>query len=246
MTDEVNGGTPALNKALAAVQKELPKITAGQTADAGSYKYKYADLADINPEIMPLLGKNGLAWVTRPTWEDGQFVLRYELRHESGQMLDGVYPLHFAGGPQAVGKEITYARRYALCAVTGIATGGDDDDGQSAQKAVHEMPAQAQRGKARAAERRAPDVDAQRRKYHAMRAQLGWSEERGHDFIAELSAGRFQRWSDLDERGRSIVLDAMGEQIRALPTDEPEDGPMFPDPTSPDPRIDPNTGEVER
>jgi hypothetical protein len=242
MTDEVNpfkrkGGTPALNKALAAVQKELPSIGASQTADAGSYSYKYADLADINPKIMPLLGENGLAWVTRPTWEDGQFFLRYELRHESGEMLGGIYPLHFAGGPQAVGKEITYARRYALCAVTGIATGGDDDDGQSAQKAARELPAQAARGKARAAERRAPDVDAQRRKYHAMRAQLGWSEEMGHAFIHDLSRGKAEGWSDLDERGRSYVLDAMGEQIRALPTDDP-DGPMFPD------GVDPATGEV--
>ena len=43
-----------------------------------------------------------------------------------------------SGSPQDIGKAITYARRYALCAVTGLAPGGDDDDGKSATDAHHE------------------------------------------------------------------------------------------------------------
>lgn len=125
-----------LTAALAAFQAEVPSIAKGNeakitTKDKGSYGYSYADLSDITTVALPLLGKHGLAWVTIPTMTDaGGFVLRYELRHESGEALEGVYPLPAPTmQAQQVGMAITYARRYALCAVTGIAPGGEDTDG---------------------------------------------------------------------------------------------------------------------
>jgi hypothetical protein len=80
---------------------------------------------------LPLLGENGLAWVTRPTIVADRFVLVYELLHTSGEKISGEYPLPANGSPQALGSAITYARRYCLCAVTGVAA-DDDDDGQAA------------------------------------------------------------------------------------------------------------------
>jgi hypothetical protein len=41
------------------------------------------------------------------------------------------------GTPQQIGSALTYARRYILCAVTGVAPGGEDDDGKAAQQEVH-------------------------------------------------------------------------------------------------------------
>lgn len=129
-----------LAAALAAFHVELPRVAKDNTAkvksDKGSYTYRYADLAEISPIILPLLGRNGLAWMTCPTLTpDGRFVLRYALKHISGEAETGEYPLPKPeSSPQVLGSAITYARRYALCAVTGVAPGGDDDDAAEAQR----------------------------------------------------------------------------------------------------------------
>lgn len=152
MTPGPSRRTPKLNMAVAKLQMELPEIAKGETGEVKgttkdgrpySYEYKYADLADISKEIMPLLGKHGLAFTAFPTIHDGhlapqwagKLVLEYSLMHESGEERPGVWPLH-GGTPQAVGSEITYMRRYCLCAATGVAPVGADDDGSSAEQAA--------------------------------------------------------------------------------------------------------------
>ncbi|MFE4469523.1 ERF family protein [Leifsonia sp. NPDC056824] len=130
-----------LAAALAAFQTELPTIKKDnqakvETRNGGEYKYQYADLADISPRVLPLLGKHGLSWTTKPTFTVNGFVLAYRLKHESGESVKGEYPLPDPSTPpQQLGSAITYARRYALCAVTGVAPGGDDDDAASAPAA---------------------------------------------------------------------------------------------------------------
>jgi hypothetical protein len=127
--------------ALAQLQANLPKIAKdGEAKVEGSegkrgYTYKYADLADVAEVVEPMLGKHGLAFTAKPTLVDGMFGLAYKLVHESGEFDDGFYPLPDPRNvkPQAVGSAITYARRYSLCAVTGVAPNGDDDDAATAQ-----------------------------------------------------------------------------------------------------------------
>lgn len=121
-----------LAAALAKVQAQLPHIAKGEKANVGQYSYEYADLTAVSKEIMPLLGKHGLAFIAKPTTADGKFVLAYSLLHESGEREDGTYPLPDKGTPQQLGGHITYARRYCLCAVTGVAPGGDDNDAAGA------------------------------------------------------------------------------------------------------------------
>jgi hypothetical protein len=137
-----------LAAALAAFHEELPRVRKDATAQYG----KYADLADITPEVLPLLGKHGLAWTCKPKLrKNGMFVLRYKLTHAaSGEAERGDWPLG-QGGPQQLGSAVTYGRRYCLCAVTGVAPDGDDDDGQSAQPAK-----QAQAPRTRPAKPREP------------------------------------------------------------------------------------------
>lgn len=127
----------ALAGALAAFQAELPAIGKNETATVvtskGRYSYSYASLGDISKIIEPLLGKHGLSFAALPTLADGdagRFVLRYVLMHSSGQYLSGAYPLN-GNTPQEIGSSITYARRYTLCAVTGVAP-DEDDDGAAA------------------------------------------------------------------------------------------------------------------
>jgi hypothetical protein len=129
-----------LNAALAQLQMELPRIDKDQTAKVKSertgaqYSYTYADLAQISQKVLPLLGKVGLAFTSRPTMKEGRFVLVYELRHVSGDMIEGEYPLSERATPQEIGGAITYARRYCLCAVTGVAPDDDDNDAMVAER----------------------------------------------------------------------------------------------------------------
>ena len=119
--------------ALANLQSDLPHIAKANTADTGSYSYDYADLTDITEAVFPKLAENGLSFICKPTIrEDGAFVLRYALKHTEGHEETGDYPLPANGSPQQIGSAISYGRRYCLCAVTGIAPGGDDDDGAKA------------------------------------------------------------------------------------------------------------------
>lgn len=115
-----------LAKALAAFQAELPKVGKGSTNT--HFGSKYADLADVSLVVLPLLGKHGLSFSSKPTLDEaGRFVLAYQLRHESGDADGGSYPLPATGTPQQIGSAITYARRYALQAMTGVAADEDDD-----------------------------------------------------------------------------------------------------------------------
>lgn len=130
-----------LAMAIAALQAELPVVGKDQKAtvksDKGSFTYKYANLATVSAAILPLTSKHGLAWTTRPTLdESGKFVLRYELRHVSGEKIVGDYPLPTSTRPQEIGSAITYARRYALCAVTGLAPEEDDDNASAAERSA--------------------------------------------------------------------------------------------------------------
>lgn len=128
-------------KALAAFQESLPNVSKGHTAqvksDKGNYSYGYADLTDISAIVVPLLAKQGLAWSAKPTLTDAGFVLAYSLRHVEGHVESGEYPLPdpTKTAAQNLGSAITYARRYALTSITGVAPGGDDDDGAKAQEA---------------------------------------------------------------------------------------------------------------
>ena len=136
MTDHIG----ELAAALAKFQAELPAIGKNETATVvtskGKYSYSYASLGDISRIVLPLLGRNGLSWLTKPALnETGRFVLTYKLMHSSGECEGGEYPL--AGNtPQEIGSSITYARRYTLCSMTGVAP-DDDDDGAAATAAAH-------------------------------------------------------------------------------------------------------------
>jgi len=133
---------PNLPTALAAFQADLPSVRKNQTAKVDTrsgpgYSYDYADLTDISEVALPALAAVGLSWHTAPDTIDKEVVIRWELAHgASGETRTGTLPVGRAGQDwQSMGSAITYARRYALTAATGIAPGGDDDDAKSATSA---------------------------------------------------------------------------------------------------------------
>jgi hypothetical protein len=147
----IQARTDQIGAALSALQAELPIVPRERTGEISgesksgqrySYEYSYADLAAIATMLYPRLGTHGLAFTAAPTVnERGQFVLRYQLLHKSGQSIPGEYPLPTdVRSPQGMGSAITYARRYCLCSVTGVVTA--DDDGAAAEHAARDQSVQ--------------------------------------------------------------------------------------------------------
>lgn len=143
--DDQFGGHGNLAEALAAFQAEMPTVGKNSRNNFGSY----ADLADVAKEGHPVLARHGLSFSSKPTLNaDGVFVLAYVLRHTSGQEDSGEFPLPAASTMQAIGGSVTYARRYALCAVTGLVADEDTDaqdnakvDTGAARQAKQQRPA---------------------------------------------------------------------------------------------------------
>lgn len=131
----------AFNEAAAALckaQRELGKVVATETATIPGkegkrgYEYTYADLASVLSVCRKPFADNGLAIVQSPSSADGLVTVSTRLIHTSGQWIGTTLSLRPTNAtPQAIGSAITYARRYSLLALAGIAP--EDDDGQDAQ-----------------------------------------------------------------------------------------------------------------
>jgi len=147
-----------LAEALAAAQGEIAAPKKGRTAtiktDKATYQYAYADLADVIECYRKPLSAHGLALTQAMRVQDGHIILSTKLLHLSDQWIASEYPIQSYNRPQEQGSAITYARRYAVTALLGIAA-EDDDDGQAAQDGT----AKAQE-KAKPAEKPEPKASA--------------------------------------------------------------------------------------
>lgn len=124
---------PNIAAALAKAQAEMGKAL--KSAQNPHFKSKYADLSSVVDACMPALNSNGIA-VIQPMaeTETGRAVVT-KFIHESGDALECSIPLIVAKNDmQGLGSAITYARRYGLMALAGIAP--EDDDGHAAAKAA--------------------------------------------------------------------------------------------------------------
>ncbi|MFG3709507.1 ERF family protein [Micromonospora sp. NPDC047730] len=150
--------TSGLAAALAKVQAELPEIDRDRTVTVETkkgdpYSYSYVTLAHLSKTILPLLAKHGLAFAAMPgAGSDGKMCVRYTLMHESGESLSGEFPISGEGGIQMIGGRITYARRYCLAALVGVAADEDDESRLSEDG----RPATAQRAAARPRQQQPP------------------------------------------------------------------------------------------
>lgn len=134
----------SLWEALAAFQSELPHV--GKDATNPHFKSAYATLEDISAIVLPRLAKHGLAFTSATAYDDeGRLVLNATLAHISGEYQSGVFPV-VGQNQQQLGSSMTYGKRYLLCSLTGVAPGGEDDDGNAASAA----PAAKQQAKPKA------------------------------------------------------------------------------------------------
>ncbi len=120
--------------ALVAAQMEMGKAL--KQSNNPHFRSKYADLGNVMDACIPALNKAGIA-VIQPTVDDenGRYVETVLIHGESEEQLKCRVPLIVQKNDmQGYGSAVTYARRYGLMTMAGIAP--EDDDGNAAAKAA--------------------------------------------------------------------------------------------------------------
>lgn len=157
--------------AMARFQEECPPIKRSkkasiQTQGGGSYSYTYAPLAEIMSKVQPVLGPLGLSISFRVRHTDGQVHAMCQVAHEMGhQESSGEVSMPFDRGDgkganpaQRIGIASTYAKRYALLAILGIAPEDDADSrGATESRPAVEMPRRSSEAAAEAAPAESPE-----------------------------------------------------------------------------------------
>lgn len=107
------------------------------------FRSNYASLAAVWEATRPILSKHQLSVVQMPSSDERGYFVETQLMHSSGQWIRSrTYMKPAKDDPQGIGSLISYARRYALQAVTMICP--DDDDGEAAMgRNAHTKPVEA-------------------------------------------------------------------------------------------------------
>ena len=133
MTENPDSTIARLAKALCLAQADIKDAkTNKKNAFIGN---SYADLTAVWQACRKALTDHDLAIVQKFKGEPGEMVLETLLIHSSGETISSELPLMNVKDWHSMGSAITYARRYSLCALVGIAPDGEDDDGAKAQAA---------------------------------------------------------------------------------------------------------------
>lgn len=124
MSAEIN----EISAALSAFQGEVEQPALNK--ENPYFKSRYVDLSGVLKAAQKTMSKHGLS-VTQII-VGGDIVTL--LSHKSGQWFKSVCPIGTYKNQQDRGSAITYTKRYAICAILGIAA-DTDDDGNSATDA---------------------------------------------------------------------------------------------------------------
>lgn len=194
-----------LFEAILAVQKAAPTLPKDKTNP--HYGSKYTPLDTIVEKIGPILNEHGLVWLTLPSGTHEEPALTYRLAHAaSGQEIAGSMPLLLdKSSAQAFGSAITYARRYALCAVLNLVA-DDDDDGQAAGSARRgATPGRAGR-----------PSDAQKKLIKNLVEKKQLTTDQLNTMLGQIGAGTEVKegWLDLLSGGREGTASALIEWLK--------------------------------
>lgn len=121
---------------IAQIAEALAKAQ-GQIDDASKgsknpyFNSKYADLAAVRSAIREPLAVNDIALIQLPRTLNGEVEVETMLMHKSGEYIAETLRLPVGKwDAHGIGSAITYARRYGIMAILGIAA--EDDDGNAA------------------------------------------------------------------------------------------------------------------
>lgn len=187
--------------ALAKAQSEMEGAKKGHTNPA--FRSKYADLSAVRDATVAELTANGLAVAQFPrlvSAGEGAWLVEVEtcLMHTSGQWMTDTLAVPVTKvDAQGVGSAITYARRYSLLAITGIAP--QDDDGNAAVGA----PAQARQETVKPAGFDAWLADIEAVADEGVSAlEVAWKASRG-EFRTYLMNAHAQKWDAIKAKAKA-------------------------------------------
>lgn len=123
---------PSLKQLAAALCKAQSEMEgAKKQANNPHFNRKYADLASVWETIREPLTKNGLSVVQLLRSVEGGVEVETVLLHTSGEQIGAAFSIPASKvDAQGFGSAATYARRYSLMALVGVAP--EEDDGNAA------------------------------------------------------------------------------------------------------------------
>ena len=206
----------SLAEALAAAQGEMSNPP--KNCKNPHFKNRYADLASILDALRPILSKHGIACVQAVDGDGSTVTVSTRLMWGSDTLDCGSLAQHFSGGKnasQAMGSAITYARRYTLSSVFGVASGDDDDAeplaGASPAKPAPRLPPPDRRTPSdRARQLRDDQLEALRA---LLRSKVGCKNREDVTLVVEWSSGGAYTYDSMlkDDDGPASVLGSINE-----------------------------------
>ena len=128
------------NADMAAMQARMPSISKdAKIVVSGQVRATYASFENIVSTIRPLLEQYGFSVTFKTSFVNETLHVLGRISHRAGHSEETTIQLPFDSSGskndvQAIGSSVSYGKRYALCMLLNIATGGEDDDGNSAQR----------------------------------------------------------------------------------------------------------------
>jgi len=132
----------AFYAALSAFKADPPKLEKNKLVSfdtgRGKTEYRHATLDHVSEEIGRALTKHGLSHRWEVEQKEGKITVSCVLSHvqgysESVSLEAGADTSGSKNSIQAIGSTVTYLERYTLLAATGMAVGGQDDDGAASR-----------------------------------------------------------------------------------------------------------------
>lgn len=157
----LTGDAPAFAAAMSAIQKSLSDIELkkDKEANTGKYRYTYASLSSLLEAIIPAASERGVAFVQVPLVNKLCVGVRTIIAGETFTFTaDTAFGISKIPAPQDAASFISYARRYAVLSIFGLAP-DDDDGGERAQKS-HQADREQQRKQQRERQDRARGAGA--------------------------------------------------------------------------------------
>ena len=207
--------------ALVSAIGELQNVA--KTASNPYFKSKYAPLDAIVDATRPVLLKHGLAISQTPLYMEGSAGVETTILHTAGHSTTTTLLLPLKDqSPQGVGGAITYARRYALAAVLGLATEEDDDgnvsSGLSKKTAEEARPAVARAMDKNPVVRQAGNVTATWRGILPTQAKVA----------AQSKDGAAKKWTlysvEFNDNGKTIEAMTFDEKLFTMALQYGSDG----------------------
>jgi hypothetical protein len=130
--------THELATSLAKAHMEM--ALAEKTSENSFFHSKYADFSEVVRASRPTLSKNGISVPqVLLDYNDASWLIS-RMTHTSGQWIESRIRIKPPKGDiQDYGKMVTYLKRYSYGALTGVVSGDEDDDGESAVAETREV-----------------------------------------------------------------------------------------------------------